>query len=58
VGENMLNVHDKLVKIAIIGSELLELVQWDQSIDPKTANDLIEEMTSLLNEVKEEISTC
>lgn len=52
----MLNVHDKLVKIAIISSELLELVQWDQSIDPKTANNLIEEMTSLLNEVKEEIS--
>jgi hypothetical protein len=56
VGENMLNVHDKLVKIAIISSELLELVQWDQSIDQKIAESLIEEMTSLLNEVKEEIS--
>jgi hypothetical protein len=56
VGENMLYVHDKLVKIAIISSELLELVQWDQSIDQKIAESLIEEMTSLLNEVKEEIS--
>jgi hypothetical protein len=52
----MKNLHDKLVYIAVRSGELLELVQWDQTIDPKLALILVEEMTLLLNEVKEEIS--
>jgi hypothetical protein len=56
VGENMKNVHNQLVEIAVKSSQLLELVQWNQTIDQKVALKLIEELTGLLNEVKEEIS--
>lgn len=56
MGENMKNVHNQLVEIAVKSSQLLELVQWDQTIDQKAAIDLIEELTGLLSEVKEEIS--
>ena len=56
MGEIMKNVHDKIVLIAVKSSELLELVQWDLPVDPKVANELIDEMSKLLDEVKEEIS--
>jgi hypothetical protein len=56
VGENMKNVHNQLVEIAVKSSQLLELVQWNQTIDQKVALKLIDELTGLLNEVKEEIS--
>lgn len=52
----MKNVHNQLVEIAVKSSQLLELVQWNQTIDQKVALKLIEELTGLLNEVKEEIS--
>jgi|GEM_PF-3947070 hypothetical protein len=52
----MKNVHKQLVDIAVKSSQLLELVQWDQTIDQRAALKLIEEMAGLLNEVKEEIS--
>lgn len=56
VGEIMKKVHDKIVLVAVKSSELLELVQWDLPVNPKIANELIDEMKKLLEEVKEEIS--
>lgn len=56
VGEIMKKAHDKIVLVAVKSSELLELVQWDLPVNPKVANELIDEMKKLLEEVKEEIS--
>jgi hypothetical protein len=56
VGEIMKKVHDKIVLVAVKSSELLELVQWDLPVNPKIANELIDEIKKLLEEVKEEIS--
>jgi hypothetical protein len=56
MGEIMKNVHDKIVSIAVKSSELLELVQWDLPVDLKVAKGLIDDLSKLLDEVKEEIS--
>ena len=56
MGEIMKNVHDKIVSIAVKSSELLELVQWDLPVDLKVARGLIDDLSKLLDEVKEEIS--
>lgn len=57
VGENMKKVHDQIVSMAVLSSELLEVVQWDQPADPVTVLAKIAEMKQLLHEIEKEMTS-
>jgi hypothetical protein len=57
VGENMKNIHDQIVSIAVLSSELLECVQWDQPAEPATVLARIAEMKRLLQEIEKEMTS-